>query len=105
MGIVKFFFFFFEIHESALDSANVICKVQSSIILILKVGKLRWIKYTYEDVFAALTYPSFHHEHKVNKYMQMFSKVSCFLGHALSLLADRVKSTQSEFANDIIVSR
>ena len=35
----------------------------------------------------------------------MFSKVSCFLGHALSLLADRVKSTQSEFANDIIVSR
>ena len=33
---------FFEIHKSALDNVNVtIFKVQSFIILILKVGKLR----------------------------------------------------------------
>ena len=42
----------------------------------------------------------------------MFSKVYCFLAHAVSLLADHVsydhvvvKSTQSKLSNDIIVSR
>ena len=32
----------------------------------------------------------FHHEHKVSKYIQMFSKVYCFLACALSLFVDHV---------------
>ena len=67
-----------------------ICKVQNSIILISKVGKLGWIDYIDKDVFAALTYLGFHLEHKVNKYIQMFSKADCFLAFALSLLVDHV---------------
>ena len=82
---------FFEIHECALDSVDVTFgKVQNSIILILKVGKLGWIEYIDKDVFTGLTYLGFHREHKVNKCMQMFSKVYCILARALCLLADNV---------------
>ena len=42
------------------------CKVQNSIILILKFGKLGWIKYVDKDVFIALTCFVFHLEHNVN---------------------------------------
>ena len=55
-----------------------ICKVQNSIILTLKVGKLGWIEYIDKDVCTALTYFGFHIEHKVAKYIQMFSKVYFF---------------------------
>ena len=61
-------YIFFEIHESSLDSTDLtICKVQNSIILIAKVGKLECIEYIDRDVFTALTYLGFHHEEKVNK--------------------------------------
>ena len=47
---------FFEIHESALGNADTtICKVQNSIILILKVRKLGWIECLDKDVFITLT--------------------------------------------------
>ena len=79
------------IHKGALDSADVtIYKVQISIISILKIGKLGWIEYIDRDIFTALTYLDFHHEHKVSKYIQMFSKVYCFLACALSLFVDHV---------------
>ena len=42
------------------------------------------------DVFIALTSLGFHHEHKVNKYIQIFSKVYRFLTRTLFLLADHV---------------
>ena len=100
-----FFFFFLRFHENVSDIVNItICKVKNSIISILKVGKLGWIEYIDKDIFTA--FPGFHLEHKVNKYIQMFSKVYCFLALALSLLADHVsESTQSKFSNNIMVSR
>ena len=98
-------YFFFEIGENALDIVDItVCKVKNYIISILKVGKLGWIEYIDTDVFTAFL--GFHLEHKVSKYIQMLSKVYCFLARALSLLADQVsESTQSKFSNDIMVSR
>ena len=88
MKIVKYFF---EIHESALDSAEVtVCKVQISTILLLKIGTLGRIEYILRDIFNVLTYLGSHHEYKVNKYIQMFYKVYGFLARALSLLPDHV---------------
>ena len=59
-------FYFFEIHESVLDSVNVtICKVQNSIFSISK--KLGWIECIDGDAFTELTYLAFYHKHKVNK--------------------------------------
>ena len=69
--------YFFEIHESALDSVDItICKVQHSTILILKVGKLVRIEYIDKDVYL---------EHKENKNIQMFFQSLLFLARALSL--------------------
>ena len=42
---------------------------------MLKVGILGWIEYIDKDVLTALTYLGFHVEYKVNKYIQMSSKV------------------------------
>ena len=73
---------FFEIHGSALDSFEVIiCKIQISIILVLKVGKLGWIEYVDKDVFTALTCLGFHLEHKVNKqaYTNVFDSLLFFV--------------------------
>ena len=70
---------YFEIYESPLDSANVtICKVQSSIISMSKVGRLRWIEYIDRDVFTVLKFLGFHHEHKVNKRYKCFPKFIVF---------------------------
>ena len=56
--------YFFEIHESALDSVDItICKLQHSTILILKFGKLVRIEYIDKDVYL---------EHKENKNIQKF---------------------------------
>ena len=69
--------YFFEIHESALDSVDItICKVQHSTILILKVGKLVRIEYIDKDVYL---------EHKENKNIKMFFQSLLFLARALSL--------------------
>ena len=38
--------------------------------------------YRERDVFTTLIYLGFYHEQKVNKYIQMFSKVYCFLARA-----------------------
>ena len=70
---------YFEIYESPLDSANVtICKVQSSIISMSKVGRLRRIEYIDRDVFTVLKFLGFHHEHKVNKRYKCFPKFIVF---------------------------
>ena len=74
--------YLFEARESALDSVDSadisVRKLQSSIILILKFGKLGWIEYTDKDAFTVLTYLGFHLDHKVNKYIQMFPKFIVF---------------------------
>ena len=73
---------FFEIHGRALDSFEVIiCKIQISIILVLKVWKLGWIEYVDKDVFTALTCLGFHLEHKVNKeaYTNVFQSLLLFV--------------------------
>ena len=83
---------FFEIHGSALDSFEVIiCKIQISIILVLKVGKLGWIEYVDKDVFTALTCLGFHLEHKVNKqaYTNVFESLLFFV-FSQSLLEKKI---------------
>ena len=44
----------------------------------------------YKNVLTALTHLGFHLEHKINKYVQMFSKVYFFLAYPLSLLVNHV---------------
>ena len=99
--IWKLFFFFFFFWDSPKCDVT-IYKLQNLIILILKVGKLGWIEYIDKGVFTALTYLGFHHESKANKNIQIF----CFSARALSCwMIIQNKSTQSKFANEIIVSR
>ena len=69
--------FFWDL-QRALDSVNVtICKVQNSIILILKVGKPGGIEYIDKDVYIEI------------KTVNVFQS-SCFLARALSLLVYHV---------------
>ena len=106
---------FFEIHRSALDSVDVtIFKVQNSIILILKIGKLGWIEYIDKDAFTELIYLDFHLEQKVNKYIQMhpkdflfFSRRSLFVGWSRKLKVQRancqrISSYPVRFSTDIV---
>ena len=46
--------------------------------------------YIYINAFAALRFLGFHLEQKVNKYIQILSKVYCFLARAHFLLADHI---------------
>ena len=46
--------------------------------------------YIYINVFAALRFLGFHLEQKVNKYIQILSKVYCFLARVPLLLADHI---------------
>ena len=61
---IEKYFFFFEIHESDLDSVDVTKFDHFSI----KIGKLGWMEYIDKDIFTELTYLSFYLEHKVTKY-------------------------------------
>ena len=64
----------FETHESTSNSFrrnNLQCpKIDD---FNIKSWKARVIEYIDKDVFTSLTYLVFHIEHKVRKYIQMFS--------------------------------
>ena len=53
------------------------CKVQNSIILILKFGKLGWIKYVDKDVFIAVNCFGFHLEHNICIYKSSLLLLAC----------------------------
>ena len=71
-------------------------------------------KYIDKDVYTALTYLGFHLERKVKKYIQMFSKVYCFLVCALPLLSRKLKVHRAisqtissylvRFSTDIVIN-
>ena len=59
-------------------------------IIIIIITYIYIYIYIYINVFAALRFLGFHLEQKVNKYIQILSKVYCFLARAHFLLADHI---------------
>ena len=105
-GIEKYFF---EIPKSVLDIVDeTIFKVQNSIILILKVGKLMWTEYIDKNVFAALTYFGFHLEQKLaNIYKFIVFSHALFVGRSGKLKVHRANCQTillyaSRFSTDIV---